>query len=1333
MKLAYFSPLNPEACGISDYSEELLPYLAAHADIDLFVDGFEPSNPELPVGNCFDYRQNPSALERLNNYDAIFYHVGNDYRFHFGTCTVLRRHPGIVVFHEYVLEDTFLGRAREVNDFDLYLDELEACHGPAERARAEEFIRRGKAPPQEDSPLAFPLNLRVAQSAEGIIAHSEWSRTRLAQIAPGVPTARISMPVKTLNPALRRAWMQKNPLRRFISIASFGLITPDKGIDETLQALAGLKDEFDFHYTLVGAENTFFDVRESIIRHRMSEHVTITGHVSLEEFARYIAETDIAINLRDHTVGETSASLCRLMGIGVPAVVSDIGWFAELPNDCVVKIPPTDNFAALKPKLRSLIEDATLRKHLSERARDFVLTEHNSWRTSERYIAFAREVIDRRSAAGKRGISANPAAQSNRPNSLEAEDGNRGAKQIPAEDGVATKSSRRLKLAYFSPLNPQPTGISDYSEELLMHLRNYLDIDLFVDGFQPNNPEVAANFRVIDYQRDPAALRKLSEYDAVLYHIGNDYRYHSGIYRTMQSSPGVIVFHDFALQDFFLGVARQQDQMSIYFDELEACHGRRERLLAEEHLSRGAAPLHEGAPLDFPLNRRMARAAEGIIVHSEWSRERLAAVAAGVPITSIKHHITQRAAETPAPGRPQNRRVHIASFGMITRDKAIERALRVLSNLRDQFNFEYTMVGSAANFPDLRNVIRGYGLEDRVNVTDYVTLEEFQQRILETDIAINLRERPVGATSGSLCRLMAAGVPAIVSNVGAFAELPDDAVIKIDHGQYGDELLQAYLRRLIEDASLRARIGRNAREYVLAEHNIETSAAKYAAFIREVVARRPRKQFLKSVSDELSALGIRSIDDAVLRGVASEIAELAPVAEFAKTVAAFPETRHAAYKIVSTTSGNGQPSTPEPGKALTTEPAKESPGRMPKIEGIDYKRGAADYARALNAELNYYLRTKPFCNLHKPIKFSGDGMDPETSRHFYDFANMAVALALRADAKILDVGCGPGWVSEYFARLGYDVTGVDISEELIQVARERLERLPYQVDQETPMRCRFLTHDIEAAPLREKFDAIICYDALHHFEDERSVFHNLAAMLDIGSVLFILEGQKPEAGSALEIELRGFMEKYRTLESPFSEDYLRALIDENGFAIVGDYVSVNGLFEREMLGGDDDDNLPLRALDTGYHYLTCMKVAEGAPGTSVPDSRDPGVLRANIILRKSPPEIAAPGEHIKLPITIINVGDTLWLTGQFVRDGLVMPAVKIIDTHGDIVVESHGPLLPRCVAPGRSLTLDVLVAAPEKPGSCTLKLDLVDQRVCWFEERGSEPVVFNLEVSAARV
>jgi glycosyltransferase involved in cell wall biosynthesis/SAM-dependent methyltransferase len=1322
MRLAYFTPLNPQLCGISDYNEELLPYLAAHADIDLFLDGFKPSKDDLPVGRIFDYQKNPAALELLKNYDAAIYHVGNDYRFHFGTCTVLRRHPGIVVFHDYVLEDTFLGHTREVRDMRPYLDELEACHGPAERARAEEFMRRGAAPPQEDFPLDFPLNKRVARSAEGIIAHSEWCRTRLEQIAPGVPTTRISMPVKSINPALRRAWMRKDGLQRPLSIASFGLITPDKGIDQTLEALSALKEEFDFHFTFVGSENSYWDVRQLIIRRGLSERVTITGHVSLEEFERHIAGTDIAINLRGHTVGETSASLCRIMGIGVPAVVSDIGWFSEIPDGCVIKVTPANNFSDLQPKLRELIADAALRRRTGDRARDFILSEHNIWRTAERYIDFTRRVIDDRKNRSR-------TFSSNVPES--------GAYESASKNTVVRSApERELRVAYFSPLNPQHSGIADYSEELLMHLRAFLDIDLFVDGFTPTNREVLETFQVVDYQNNPSALETLANYDAVLYHMGNDYRYHSGIYAAMRRHPGIVVLHDFALQDFFLGIARHQGRMNIYFDEIEGGHGRSERLRAEEHFKRGAAPFHESAPLEFPLNARLARSAEGVIVHSEWARGRLAAVAPEIPIACIKHHITQRAAETPPVVKDrQNGTVNIASFGLVTPDKAIERILRALAALRDQLDFQYTLVGSAQNFPELPQLIRRFGLQRNVTLSGYVSLEEFQQRIMETDIAINLRERPVGATSGSLCRLMAAAVPTIVSNVGAFSELPDDAVIKIDHDQFGDALLQAYLSKLIKDPALRTRIGGNARAYVLREHNIETSAAKYAGFIREIVARRARTNFVKTISDEISALGIRSHDEALLRDVATEIATLAPAAEFANVRSHFPVTAGNGNGQ-RPTADNGQP--PEPAADLEIKSPEESApreiaqttGRMPRIEGIDYKQGARDYAKALSPELNYYLRTKPFANLHKPIKFSGDGMDPETARHFYDFANMCVALALRADAKILDVGCGPGWVTEYFARLGYEMTGIDISEGLIQVAHERLEGLPCQVDHETPVRCRFITHDIEAAPLNEKFDAIICYDALHHFADEKSVFRNLAAMLEIGGLMFIVEGHKPPSGSPTEIELRGFMEKYNTLESPFSSDYLRALIDWSGFTIVSDYVSVNGLFERKILTNNQGDlSLPLGSLDTDYHYFTCMKVTDRGPGSSVPDSRNPGTLRARILARTSPPKTVTAGTKFKMPITFINTGDTVWLTGQSVRNGLVMPGVKITDETETLAWENHGPLLPRAVAPGRSLTMDLVIDAPIRPGTYSVKIDLVDQNVCWFEEKGSEPLVFAIKVS----
>jgi len=566
---------------------------------------------------------------------------------------------------------------------------------------------------------------------------------------------------------------------------------------------------------------------------------------------------------------------------------------------------------------------------------------------------------------------------------------------------------------------------------------------------------------------------------------------------------------------------------------------------------------------------------------------------------------------------------------------------------------------------------------------------------------------------------MAAGVPAIVFNVGAFSELPGDAVVKIDHDDNANALLEAYLRRLIEDGDLRERIGQNARRYVVENHDVRIGAAKYLVFIRQVIARRPRRDFLHGIADEISLLGVRADNDSLLRRVAAEIAVLVPAADFAKTmVPAIPESENGDHSS-QTSSDNGHSASPNSSSG--------SPGRLPKIEGIDYKRAALDYPRMLDAERSYYLRTKPFYNLaNKPDKHLGDGMDAETHRHFTDFANMASVLALPAGAKILDVGCGSGWLSEYFARLGYDVTGIDISEDLIRMARERVERVPYNVDHETQLRCRFLTADIELEPLPEKFDAVICYDSLHHFEDERTVCSNLAAMLGVGGLLFILEGHKPSAGSPTEDELQDVMRRYGTLESPFSGDYLRTLLDERGLAVVGDYVSVNGLFEREML---EDNRLPLRSLATDYHYLTCIKVSDDAPASSVPDSRTPGLLRADITLDDTTPRRVEAGAKMSAAITIRNTGDTLWLSGQTLRAGIVMPGIKVFNGLGEIVAEAHGhPMLPRSIAPGQSVSIDLPFPVPPVPGTYTLKFDLVDQQVCWFEDRGSQPLIFSVEV-----
>ncbi len=237
---------------------------------------------------------------------------------------------------------------------------------------------------------------------------------------------------------------------------------------------------------------------------------------------------------------------------------------------------------------------------------------------------------------------------------------------------------------------------------------------------------------------------------------------------------------------------------------------------------------------------------------------------------------------------------------------------------------------------------------------------------------------------------------------------------------------------------------------------------------------------------------------------------------------------------------------------------------------------------------------------------------------------------------------------------------------------------------------------------------------------------HIAAMLDVGGVLFILEGERPASGSGTESELRDVMERYRTLESPFDYSYLQELLNENGFAIVGDYVSVNGLFERESIEGD---RLSLRSVPMNYHYLACKKVAEGAPASTVPDSRKPGRLGARITLRHQPKLRLSFGEKLELDLEIENTGDTLWLAGSEARAGVVMPAIRIIDEKGNIVSEVHGePPLPHAVVLGEVIILKIGCAVPERAGTYTLKIDLVDEHVCWFEDSGSRPLRIKFEV-----
>src|SRR5207244_1647321 len=102
-----------------------------------------------------------------------------------------------------------------------------------------------------------------------------------------------------------------------------------------------------------------------------------------------------------------------------------------------------------------------------------------------------------------------------------------------------------MRIAYFSPLGPQMSGIAEYSEELLPHLADHAVIDLFVAGYAPTSPQLLRRFAVFD-GREFDSVRESRRYDVCLYHLGNS-RFHAYAYRAMSCFPGVAVLHDYVL------------------------------------------------------------------------------------------------------------------------------------------------------------------------------------------------------------------------------------------------------------------------------------------------------------------------------------------------------------------------------------------------------------------------------------------------------------------------------------------------------------------------------------------------------------------------------------------------------------------------------------------------------------------------------------------------------------------------------------------------------------------------------------------------------------------
>src|SRR5438034_1221725 len=134
MRVAYYSPLPPSRSGIADYSRLLLPALRQRVDVVVAERG-----------------------KRAPDADVALYHVGNDPDAHGWIVDALRRRPGVVVLHEFVLHHLISGITLGRGDPRAYFDAMERDLGVAGRLLALGVADNLLPLLWETQPERFPL------------------------------------------------------------------------------------------------------------------------------------------------------------------------------------------------------------------------------------------------------------------------------------------------------------------------------------------------------------------------------------------------------------------------------------------------------------------------------------------------------------------------------------------------------------------------------------------------------------------------------------------------------------------------------------------------------------------------------------------------------------------------------------------------------------------------------------------------------------------------------------------------------------------------------------------------------------------------------------------------------------------------------------------------------------------------------------------------------------------------------------------------------------------------------------------------------------------------